>query len=68
MPPLPHPRYAPGHQEGRRVFWEGTKFLELCPVVLNYVQHILPGEGKIFSNPPATADYGPALNLMSHDY
>ena len=53
---------------GGRVFWEGPKFFKLCPVVLNYVQHILPGEGKIFSNPPATADYGPALNLMSHDY
>ena len=34
------------HQEGRRVFWEGPKIFELCPIVLNYVQHILPGGAK----------------------
>jgi len=31
-----------GHQEGRRVFREGPKFFELCPIFLNYVQHIFP--------------------------
>jgi len=32
-----------GHQAGRRVFWEGPKFFKLCPIVLNYIQHIFPG-------------------------
>jgi len=35
-----------GHQEGRRVFWEGPKIFELCPIVLNDVQHIFPGGGE----------------------
>ena len=35
-------------QEGRRVFWEGSKSFELCPIVLNHVQDIFPGERKIF--------------------
>jgi len=38
-----------GHQEGRRVFWEGRKIFELCPIVLNDVQHIFPGGGENFS-------------------
>jgi len=45
-----------GHQEGRRVFREGPKFLELCPKFLNYVQHIFPGGAKNFLGallPPA---------------
>jgi len=29
-----------GHQVGRRVFWKGPKFFKLCPILLNYVQHI----------------------------
>jgi len=29
-----------GHQGARRVFCEGAKFFKLCPIVLNYVQHI----------------------------
>jgi len=37
-----------GHQEGWRVFWEGPKFFELCPIVLNHVQHIFPVRAKIF--------------------
>jgi len=37
-----------GHHEGRRVFREGPKFFKLCPVVLNYVQHIFLGGRKIF--------------------
>ena len=37
-----------GHQEGRRVFWEGPKVFELCPIVLNDVQHIFPGGRKFF--------------------
>jgi len=32
-----------GHQEGRRVFWEGPKLFKLCPMVLNYVQLIFTG-------------------------
>jgi len=37
-----------GHQQGRRVFREGPKFFELCPMFLNYAQHIFPGGRKIF--------------------
>ena len=37
-----------GHQAGRRVFREGPKFFELCPTVLNDVQHIFPGRAKNF--------------------
>jgi len=32
-----------GHQEGRRFFWEGPKFFELCPIVLHYVQQFFQG-------------------------
>jgi len=45
-----------GHQEGRRVFWEGPKFFELCPIFLNYVQHNFLGRAKNFLGgigPPA---------------
>ena len=45
-----------GHQEGRRVFWEGPKNFGLCPIVLNDVQHIFPEGEKIFLggiHPPA---------------
>ena len=31
----------------RRVFWEGPKYFKLCPIVLNYTQHIFPGGTKI---------------------
>ena len=31
------------HQEGRRVFREGRRFFELCPIFLNYLQHLFPG-------------------------
>jgi len=37
-----------GHQEGRRGFWEGPKFFELCPIVSSDVQHIFPGGAKNF--------------------
>jgi len=47
-----------GHQEGRRVFWEGLKSFELCSVVLNDVQHIfLRGKkflGEAWHPPPVT--------------
>jgi len=35
-----------GRQGGRRVFWEGPKFLKPSPIVLNYVQHNFPGGVK----------------------
>jgi len=38
-----------GHQEGQRVFREDPKIFELCPIVLNNVQHIFPG-GENFSS------------------
>jgi len=43
------------HQEGRRFFWEGPNFFELCPIVSSYVQHIFPGSATIFlgwASPP----------------
>jgi len=45
-----------GHQGVRRVFWEGQKFFEPCPIVLSFVQHVFPGEAKNFPRgllPPA---------------
>jgi len=52
-----------GHQVGRRVCWEGPKFLKLCPIFLNYVQHIFPGGTKKIlgeaSPPPRPRGYGP---------
>ena len=44
-----------GRQEGRRVFREGPKFFELCPIFLNYVQHIFPEGGEKF---PPPSGYG----------
>jgi len=38
-----------GHQEGRRVFSEGPKIFELCPIVSNYIQHIFPWGREKFS-------------------
>ena len=39
------------HQGGRRFFWEGPKFFELCPIVLNYVHYSFSrgGGAKSFS-------------------
>ena len=31
---------------GWRIFWEGTKFFKLYPIVINYVQHTFPGGRK----------------------
>jgi len=52
-----------GHQGVRRVFREGPKFFELCSMVLNFVQHIFPGEAKIFQgpSPPCTPNYCPGF-------
>jgi len=36
------------HQEGRRVFWDGSKFFELRPIILIDVQYIFPGGTKHF--------------------
>jgi len=43
---IPRPVTSLGHQVGQRVFWKGPKFFELCPIVLNYVQHIFPEGSK----------------------
>ena len=55
-----------GHQERGRVFWEWPKFFELCPIVLNDVQHIFQG-GEKFSRgnftPCAPPGYGPAEGI-----
>jgi len=67
-------RYRPvtslGPQVGRRVFWEGPKFFKLCPIFLNYVQHIFPRGAKKFRGlrhpcgpPPG---YGPVAVIEKH--
>jgi len=38
-----------GHQGGRRVFWEESRIFKLCPIILNFVQHIFQGSQKFFS-------------------
>ena len=46
-----------GHQGVRGIFWEGSKNFEPCPIVLNFVQHVFPGEVKNLprgASPPAT--------------
>ena len=45
------------HQGWRRVFWEGSKFFKLCPIIFNYAQQIFPGGTKRFAGgakPPWT--------------
>jgi len=49
-----------GHQEGRRVFWEGPKIFKLCPIVSNYIQHVFPGGRTFFLGCFAPPGYGPA--------
>ena len=36
----PRPVTSLGHQGGRRVVWECSNFVKLCPILSNYVQHI----------------------------
>jgi len=38
-----------GTPGGRRVFLEGPKFFELCPIFSNYIQRVFPGRGKKIS-------------------
>jgi len=42
---VPNQLETPG---GAKTFWEGPKFFELCPIVLNYVQQIFPRGTKKF--------------------
>jgi len=39
---------------GAKGFLKGPKFFKLCPIILNYVQHIFKGGEKSFSgaSPP----------------
>jgi len=37
-----------GHQEGRRIFWEGPKYFEIRPIFSKYIQHTFPGGAKNF--------------------
>ena len=41
-----------GHQGG--VYWDGHTFFKLCPIILNYAQHIFQGDWKILqgAKPP----------------
>ena len=44
-----------GHRGGRKDFGEGDNFFKLRLIVSKYVQHIFPGETKIFlgeASPP----------------
>jgi len=57
-----------GHQERRRVFGEGTKFFELCPIFSNYIQHIFPGGAKNFvggASPPLVAGLNRRLDFSA---
>jgi len=38
-----------GTSGGGRVFREGPKIFELCPIFLHYIQHIFPEVGEKFS-------------------
>jgi len=51
--PLRKPVTSLGHQEGRRVFWEGPTFFVLCPIVSNYVQDIFLVGTKNFLPAPS---------------
>jgi len=43
---------------------QGGQFFKLCPIVLNYVQHIFPGgAGEKFSNAPHPPGYGTELTM-----
>jgi len=53
-----------GHQGVRRVFWEKPKIFELCPIVLNFVLHVFPGETKNIptgASPPCAPRNGPGF-------
>jgi len=56
-----------GTQGGAKGFLRGAQIFELCPIVLNHVQHIFPGGAKIFLGgirpPPG---YGPGLQDLSN--
>ena len=63
-----------GHQEGRRVFWEGPKFFELCPIILIIdVQYIFPRGAKNFLGEASTPlrpppGYGSSGTAYLHSY
>jgi len=49
------------NQLRRRVFWERPKVFKPCPIFLNYVQHIFPGEAKKIlgvASPPLVTGLG----------
>ena len=50
------------HQVERKVFREGPKFAKICPIVLNYVQHIFPEGRKICGGRFAAPGYVPGSN------
>ena len=41
-------RNQPGTPGGAKSFLRGAQIFVLCPIVLNYVQHIFPGVAKNF--------------------
>jgi len=49
-----------GTPGGRRAFEKGDTFLELCPIVSKYVQHIFPVGTKMFvGETPRSSGCGP---------
>jgi len=50
-------RTSLGHQGWRRVFWEGTTFFKLCPLVLTY--------NTFFQGGLALPSYGPGGNALA---
>jgi len=57
-----------GHQERGRVFWEGTNFFELSPILSNYIQHIFPRRAKIFWGGFAPPGYGSGYTTTASEY
>ena len=53
---LSRPVTSLGH-EGRILFWEGSKFFKLGPIVSNYIQHIFLEGDKFFPLPWLQAWY-----------
>jgi len=56
-----------GHQEGRRVFQEGPKCFELCPILLNCVNTFFQGGENVSRGglPPASLVMGLGTGLVT---
>jgi len=62
-----------GTPAGRRVFWEWPKFVKLCPILSNYVQHTFPGGAKNFLGGlrpcvPLVTNLATQMSLLHDDF